>query len=90
MEVCQSLTTGHASKWLDECAFFKAHGIWEFVDAVLDVDFWDLDVLCKAAGVIVGCVQGMAGCVTAALAIATLVAWNMMGNEDDGLRLLRL
>ena len=76
------MSSGYACKWLNECAFFKAHGVGEFVDAVFDVDFWDLNVLCEAAWVIVGCVQGVAGCVVAALAVATFVAGNMVGNKD--------
>ena len=45
--------------------------------------FGTLNVLCEAAGVIVGCVQGVAGCVVSTLAVAALVAGNMVGNEDS-------
>ena len=39
-------------------------------------------ILCEAAWVIVGCVQCVAGCVVSSLAVATLVAGNVMGNKN--------
>ena len=36
----------------------------------------------EAAGVIVGCVQGMAGCVVASLAVATFKAGDMVRDKD--------
>ena len=33
------------AKRLDECAFFKGHVVWQLVDAEVNVDFWDSNVL---------------------------------------------
>ncbi len=81
-QVSQALTAGNASQRLDECAFFKGHVVGELVDAEVNVDFWDADVLREAAWVIVGGVQGVAGRVEASFAVAAFVAWDMVGNEN--------
>ena len=36
----------------------------------------------EAAWVIVGCVEGVAGCVVSTLAMSAFVAGNMVGNKD--------
>ena len=82
LKVCQPLSPRHTRQWLNECAFFKTHRVRQFVDAAFNVDFWDLNVLCEAAWVIVGCVKCVAGGVVSSLAIPALVAGYMVGNEN--------